>query len=40
MRNKALAQIYGYIRISDATQKINRQLDFMEKLGIDRKNIS
>lgn len=27
-------QEYGYIRISDATQKIHRQMDFMQKLGI------
>ncbi len=39
MKNKRLAEKYAYIRISDATQKVWRQLDFMEKLGIDRKNI-
>lgn len=27
-------QVYGYIRISDATQKIHRQMDFMKELGI------
>ena len=32
-------QKYAYIRISDATQKIWRQLDFMKKLGIDKENI-
>lgn len=32
-------QKYGYIRISDATQKINRQLDFMKDLGIDEDHI-
>lgn len=30
---------YGYIRISDATQKINRQMDFMTDLGIDEEHI-
>ena len=32
-------QVYGYIRISDATQKIHRQVDFMKELSIDEKNI-
>ena len=27
-------QVYGYIRISDVTQKIHRQMDFMKELGI------
>jgi len=32
-------QVFGYIRISDPTQKINRQADFMKELAIDEKNI-
>lgn len=32
-------QVYGYIRISDPTQKINRQADFMKELAINEKNI-
>ena len=32
-------QIYGYVRISDSSQKIHRQMDFMENLGISKTNI-
>ena len=32
-------QIYGYVRISDSSQKIFRQMDFMENLGIPQSNI-
>lgn len=32
-------QVYGYVRISDSSQKIYRQMDFMENLGIPRSNI-
>ncbi len=32
-------QIYGYVRISDSSQKIFRQTDFMENLGIPQSNI-
>lgn len=30
---------YGYIRISDSTQKIYRQMDFMKELGINEEHI-
>lgn len=30
---------YGYIRISDPSQSIGRQMDFMKELGIDEKHI-
>lgn len=39
MKNQRCTETYGYIRISDATQKVNRQMDFMENLGIDKDNI-
>lgn len=32
-------QTYGYVRISDSTQKIHRQMDFMKELGINENNI-
>lgn len=32
-------EVYGYIRISDPSQNIGRQLDFMKELGIDEKHI-
>lgn len=32
--NERLPKRYGYVRISDQSQKIHRQIDFMEKLGI------
>lgn len=32
-------QRYGYIRISDATQKIHRQMDFMKELGLNEDHI-
>lgn len=32
-------QVYGYIRISDASQKTHRQMDFMKGLGIEENNI-
>jgi len=32
-------QKYGYVRISDTSQKIHRQMDFMKGLGISEKNI-
>lgn len=33
------SQCYGYVRISDPSQKIDRQIDFMKGLGLDEKNI-
>ena len=32
-------QTYGYVRISDSSQKIHRQMDFMESLNIPPCNI-
>ena len=32
-------EVYGYIRISDPSQNIGRQLDFMKELGLDEKHI-
>lgn len=37
--NKTNNSYYGYVRISDPSQKIDRQIDFMRQLGIDEKNI-
>ena len=36
---KKEAKVYGYVRISDATQKIHRQMDYMKELGIPERNI-
>ncbi len=37
--NKTNNSNYGYVRISDPSQKIDRQIDFMKKLGIPEPNI-
>lgn len=37
--NNPNPKIYGYVRISDPSQKINRQMDFMLRLGIPPENI-
>lgn len=34
-----IPQKYGYVRISDSSQKVFRQTDFMEELGIPENNI-
>lgn len=37
--NTTMHQKYAYIRISDSSQKIYRQVDFMKQFGIDDNNI-
>lgn len=39
MKQKKITRVYGYARISDKTQKLNRQMYFFKELGIDEKNI-
>lgn len=39
VNNNNNSQNYGYVRISDPSQKVDRQIDFMRELGISEKNI-